>query len=237
MLTASARLPPETKVWRYIRYSRFVWLLQKKQLWFSRADHLGDPWEISLAGDQLKHVISRHPMSPIGEPMRETALQRSERIINAWRRKTFINCWSASDHESHALWRIYCQTCEGVAIQTTLGKLQASVGDLPVYECIYAVPGSSEKTPTLEDLATKKRPMFSYEREVRILHVADNDCPEPIPVGFGIPWDVDENVESIRVHPEADQSFMETVVGAIESYAPASKDIAVWSDMNESPPF
>jgi hypothetical protein len=79
--------------------------------------------------------------------------------------------------------------------------------------------------------------MFSYEREVRIVHLADDDCPEPVPVGFGVPWDAEENAKSIRVHPEADQSFMETVVGAIESYAPAAKDIVVWSDMNEPPPF
>ena len=26
----------------------------------ARADCLGDPWEIALAGEQLAHVISRH---------------------------------------------------------------------------------------------------------------------------------------------------------------------------------
>jgi hypothetical protein len=33
------------KVWRYMNFSRFVWMLQTKQLWLSRADLLGDPWE------------------------------------------------------------------------------------------------------------------------------------------------------------------------------------------------
>src|SRR5450631_828359 len=97
-------------VWRYMSFSRFVWLLQRKQLWLARADLLGDPWEIALAGDQLDHVIKRHPISPLpftGEK-EETAMERAARIIPAWRRKTFVNCWSAADHESHALWRIYC---------------------------------------------------------------------------------------------------------------------------------
>jgi hypothetical protein len=31
------------KGWRYLKFSRFVWLLQKKQLWLSLADLLGDP--------------------------------------------------------------------------------------------------------------------------------------------------------------------------------------------------
>jgi hypothetical protein len=53
-------------MWRYMSFSRFAWLPRKKWLWLSRADRLGDPWAISLAGDQLQHVISRHPITPIG---------------------------------------------------------------------------------------------------------------------------------------------------------------------------
>src|SRR5260370_36430316 len=98
------------KVWRYMSFSRFVWLLQSKQLWLSRADKLGDSWEITLAGDQLAHVISRHPIRPISSSTdkQESAMDRSKRVISTWRKTTFVNCWSASDHESHALWRIYC---------------------------------------------------------------------------------------------------------------------------------
>ena len=228
-----------TKVWRYMSYARFVWLLQKKQLWLSRADHLGDPWEVSLAGDQLAEVLARHPIAPLPSTgaVRETSMQRSERIIKKWRQKTFINCWSASDHESHALWRIYCPTSDGVAIQTTLFQLQTSVGDLPVHRVTYATPGSTKRTPTLDDLATKKRPMFAYEQEVRIIHLIDEDGPAPPPVGFGLPWDCEKHVESICVHPEADQSFMDTVTASVETYAPLLKDRVVWSAMNAQPPF
>src|SRR5690242_5783539 len=124
------------KVWRYMSFSRFVWLLQRNQLWLARADTLGDPWEITLAGEQLQRVIARHP--PTQPPFRkgethETAMERVRRIIPRWRQKTFINCWASSEHESHALWRVYCGASEGVAIQTTLGKLRDSVGGLPVY--------------------------------------------------------------------------------------------------------
>jgi len=51
MITADDALPDGgQKVWHYMSFSRFVWLLQKKQRWLSRADRLGDLWEISLAG-------------------------------------------------------------------------------------------------------------------------------------------------------------------------------------------
>src|SRR5882724_2453257 len=121
----SGRPGDQTKVWRYFSFARFSWLLQRKQLWLSRADLLGDPWEIALAGKQLEHVVRYHPISPITEPVRpEGAMDRSRRVIKLWRQNTFVSCWCCLDHESHALWRIYCASAEGVAIQTTLAKLE-----------------------------------------------------------------------------------------------------------------
>jgi hypothetical protein len=183
------------KVWRYMSYARFVWMLQKKELWLSRADRLGDSWEIALAGDQLQRVIDRHPISPISEPPGETALARAERILKLWRNRSYINCWSAQSHESHALWRIYCPTSEGVAIQATLGKLIGSVG-LPVVEVTYTPAGSSMKTPTIEELSATKRPMFAYEQEVRVIKFADSDAPS-FPLGFGLPWDCEKHVDAV----------------------------------------
>jgi len=219
-------------------FSRFLWLLQKKQLWLTRADLLGDPWEITLAGEQLAHVISRHPIDPF--PPRgvrpESAIQRSERIIRMWRRHTFISCWSASEHESHALWRIYCRSSEGVAIQTTLARLRESVGRLPVYRVTYQEPGNKRQTPTLPDLVAKKRPMFAYEQEVRV--VLSTDGRNEIEVlSRCLEWDPERNVELVRVHPEADNSFMQTVTAAVEHYAPALNLHVIRSAMNARPPF
>jgi len=227
------------KVWRYMGFARFVWLLQTKKLWLARADLLGDSWEIALAGDQLAHVISRHPLPPLQSRSKvkpEGATERSERIIKVWRRQTFISCWSALPDESHALWRIYCRSNEGVAIQTTLARLQESVGDVPVYRVIYQTPGLERVTPTLRDLVTKKRPMFAYENEVRVVFHSETPNTEEA-VGHTIEWDPGKNLESIRVHPEADPSFMETVTAVVEQDAPSLKGAVVWSAMNESPPF
>jgi len=240
MTPASPAAVETGKVWRYMSFSRFFWLLQKKQLWLSRADLLGDPWEISLVGKQLEHVISHHPPTtlPLADVKPETAMQRSERIIRMWRRQTFVSSWSSSEHESHALWRIYCRSAEGVAVQTTLARLRESVGDLRVYRVTYETPGSRKQTPTLPDLVAKKRPMFAYEQEVRVVLSTDGGAdPDHEALGHGLEWDPEKTVEWIRVHPEADYSFMETVTAAVELYAPALKDRVAWSTMNERPPF
>jgi hypothetical protein len=224
-------------------FSRLVWLLMKKQLWMSRIDLLGDPWEIALAGDQLAHVIETQPMVtlPLPAVMPERAMERSERIIKAWRRQTFVSCWSASAHESHALWRIYCPSREGVAIQTTLARLRASCGGLRVYDVTYEEPGSHKQTPGWPQLATSKRPMFAYEQEVRVVMMTTKEIAVD-PGGretSGLPtdWDPETVLENIWVHPEGDYAFMETVQEVVERYAPALKDHVLWSGMQTLPPF
>ena len=228
-------------VWRYMTFSRFVWLLQRRQLWLARADTLGDPWEIALAGEQLESVIRRHPISPLpltGKSI-ETAMERVARIIPAWREVTFVNCWNVSEHESHALWRIYCGETEGIAIKSTLGKLRDSSGGVPIYPVEYRTPGTNIGTPTLIGLVTQKRPMFEYEREVRLVHIdgqADSPSLEGRAFGRCLPWNVEEHGDAIHVHPLADTSFMEAVTSTIQQYAPTLLDRVTWSAMREPPP-
>lgn len=98
----------------------------------------------------------------------------------------------------------------------------------------YLTPGLKSVTPTLCDLVAKKRPMFAYEQEVRVVfHIETNDGADAI--CHCIDWDPEKNLESIRVHPEADQSFIETVTAVVEQYAPSLKQSVVWSAMNAAP--
>jgi hypothetical protein len=235
----TAQSSDETQpLWRYMSFGRFLWLIQNKRLWLSRADLLGDEWEMSLAGEQLKHDIAHHPITPLPEPevRPEGPLVRAARIIKNWRRTTFVNCWSASDHESHALWRVYCSSVEGVCIQVTLAGLRSSVA-LPIHRVTYAIPGSKARTPTRDDLITKKRPMFEYEHESRIVHIWEEANPDDTVAGYALEWHPEQWVQSIRVHPEADEAFAETVAKVVQQYAPLLKDRIQWSSMTEPPPF
>ena len=236
MINLGVNEPDATmRMWRYMRFSRFIWLLQYKKLWLSRADFLGDRWEIPLAGDQLKLVIDRHPPPafPLSEGPIESAMERVERLIPLWRRKTFVNCWSASKHESNALWRIYCGTKEGVALETDYARLVSSLRGPRLFKVSYEVPGTNLRTPTVEDLATKKRPMFDYEKEFRILQTENNESEA---LGLPMDWNPEEHLIRIIVHPDADTSFMESVVAAVAHYAPSLKDNVVWSEMRDPPP-
>lgn len=223
-------------VWRYMSLSKFVWTIQNKSLWLCRANLLDDPWEISLAGEQLQLVIDRHPISPIGEPSGESAKERAKRILGLWRKNTFINCWNCSPHESHALWKIYCKSADGIVLQTTYGKLNQIKGPHQLLGVTYPIPGSEKRTPTHTDLVTKKRPMFAYEEEIRIVfHDQTNESAETS--GLKLDFDFERLIESIRIHPEADESVFDTVQNIVKTYAPNFTGSVVWSDMALKPPL
>jgi hypothetical protein len=141
-----------------------------------------------------------------------------------------------ADHESHALWRIFCGPSEGVAVQTTVGKLRGALNDIPVYPVIYGEP--PKNTPQQIVQATMKRPAFSYEQEVRIIATRDTTHPNLIKGEFGFEFPLDMNIiNCVAVHPEADGSFKETVTRTVDDYAPALRDRVEWSSMREKPPF
>ena len=245
-MTTLSKSDDTSKIWRYMSFGRFVWMLHSKQLWLPRIDMLGDSWELSLSGEQLAHVVSRYPLTPIDEPRtgpRETAIERSRRIIHAWRRCTFVSCWTAAEHESHALWRIHCRSSsEGVAVQTTLSRLRDSVEPLPIHRVMYREAGSLRQTPGLIQLATEKRPMFAYEKEIRIVYrtresLDDRDDESRQKPGVGIDWSPEDVLKGVFVHPDADASFMEAVAGVVGRYAPTLESKVAWSAMQARPPF
>jgi len=229
-----------TKAWRYVSFSRFTWLLQRKRIWMARVDKLDDEWELALAGDQLKHVYATAPIRPLDEPPpKETVEERTKRIIDMWRRETFVSCWCASNHESHALWRIFCGPSEGVAIQSTLAALKQEFQNIPLYDIRYEHPGKKQSTPVKLDLATIKRPMFSYEHEVRFIAEPDHNNPNLCKGEFGFEYDIEPEkfIEKIVIHPQADESFMETVMLLIDGLAPTLRDQVQWSEMRGKPPL
>jgi hypothetical protein len=110
------------KVWRFMSFGRFVWMLKKKALWMCRVDQLDDAWEMAIAKQELDSIIEADAPAVTYEE----ALVRQERgrslqdTIRDERGRTFVNCWTASNGESHAMWSVYCGSKDGVAVQTTL---------------------------------------------------------------------------------------------------------------------
>ena len=84
------------------------------------------------------------------------------------------SCWIAGT-ESEAMWRLYCRADgregQGVALQSTLGTIEASVAghDLYVSPIAYRYYHEGNAFDDELDLFMHKRLGFEYEREVRLL--------------------------------------------------------------------
>lgn len=78
--------------------------------------------------------------------------------------------------------------------------------------------------------------MFEYEHEYRLTLIEDA-TPDETVKGIALEWNPETWIEAIRIHPEADLAFAETVVRVVEQYAPALKSGIQPSDMVEKPPF
>jgi hypothetical protein len=108
--------PPDNtvKIWRYFDFAKFISMLDKRALFFSRADKLGDPFEGSYSKETVR------------------SRSRDERQISDMLKQiprfTIINCWSISESESASLWALYSRTGQGIAIQSTVGRLKMCLG-------------------------------------------------------------------------------------------------------------
>lgn len=228
---------PDAKVWRYMSLSRFIWLLQNRQLWMARADRLEDPWECAVTGAEMSYLAARHPITPIGEED-EGIGGRIDRITKLWRASTFINCWCAREEESHALWRVFCGANEGVAIRSNWQKLNDIAQGLRVIPVDYE-GYARVRTPNQDKVSMRKRKMFDYEHEVRIIAYADdvNVNLTAEEAGMRLQFNPGDFINEIVIHPEADQSFHQVVSGIVETYAPDLQDRVAWSSMREQPPM
>ncbi len=106
------------KIWRYMDFAKFVSLMDKKSLYFARADKLGDPFE----GSYTKFNYERRRAD-----ITEDEEKQLSDIFNKIRYYTFINCWHLNEHESTAMWKLYSEINKGIAIQSTITKLKNSL--------------------------------------------------------------------------------------------------------------
>src|SRR5262245_880889 len=81
---------PDIAVWRYMDLSKFIWLLQHQELYFSRLDHLQDPFEGSVTRKTVEGVAKFLSRQGNPEPTDQIA-----RLFRDSRKSTYVNCWCA----------------------------------------------------------------------------------------------------------------------------------------------
>ena len=196
----------ETIVWKYLDLSKFLDMLLSQQLFMSRSDKFEDQYEGTFS-------------EPTFEEIKKIAANKPEFLdyYKSHREKVVISSWHINEYESFAMWQIFTKNNEGLAIQSTIGRLKEAlqpenrieqyIGNVNYidYKKEY-IPFEDAFFPFLF-----KRKSFQYEREVRIIsdvstkNISVND-------GLKINVDLSQLIEKIYIHPKSENWYKKLVI-------------------------
>lgn len=208
-----ASVANEEIVWRYFDFPKFVSLLETRALYFSRADHLGDPLEGSFtsATEVERRAVLESPAGRFGKEHLALALRRKMDFLKKFPENMYINCWHLGDHESMAMWRGYGDGPYGVAIRSNFGALDSA---MPATACDFESPiflgkvlyfdysSSTVRIPNEDNAYARfycKHVAYEHEKEIRAVFM------EPLsgsnPFGHFINVDIDSLVKQVMISP------------------------------------
>jgi hypothetical protein len=197
---------PNTIVWKYLDLSKFLDLLLSQKLFMSRSDKFEDQYEGTFS-------------EPTFEEIKKLSKDNPEFLeyYKSHREKVVVSSWHINEYESFAMWQIFTQNSEGLAIQSTIGRLQNALKPEKNYKQyigeVNYIDYKKEYIP-FDDLFFPflfKRKSFQYEREVRII---SDTSPDNIKINDGLKIDVDisELIEKIYIHPKSENWYKNLVI-------------------------
>jgi len=201
-----------SKIWRYLDFTKFMDLLNTSKLFFTRLDKLGDPFEgvcpiytIDSINKTLNDAFSKERIKEI---QKEYSL-----YVN---KITAVNCWHINSFESAAMWKIYLKSGEGIAIQSNVKRLKNSLkdekNDIFIGRVRYInydyFTSSVDKYKMLAYPVIFKRKIFQHERELRAViqknpkkSVISDFKPTIKKDGIYVPVDLNILIDKIYIAP------------------------------------
>ncbi|MDD2821603.1 MAG: hypothetical protein PHW29_10100 [Flavobacterium sp.] len=196
----------DTIVWKYLDLSKFLDLLLSQKLFMSRSDKFEDQYEGTFS-------------EPTFEEIKKLATDNPDflNFYKTHREKVAISSWHINEYESFAMWQIFTQNSEGLAIQSTIGRLQKALKpETNINQYIGEVNYIDYKKEYIpfDDMFFPflfKRKSFQYEREVRIISDI-SDSKIKINDGLKINVDISELIEKIYIHPKSENWYKNLVI-------------------------
>lgn len=222
-------------------FTKLVDLLITDSIFFCRVDNFEDPFEGQLTKGILKFAES------VGNPYASLEYYDKVEPLQGLRKLYYISCWHQNDYESAAMWKLYLQSSEGIAIKTNFQKLKDSLldkrnvtGGLVEY---VDYDTHADWGDNLTEYFILKRKSFAHENEFRLFLIPDNipSAEElkqiedgPFGVGTNVEFDLSKLIECVYVSPTSPSWFLELVKKTITQIT--GLEIPVYqSDLNKLP--
>jgi len=234
------------KIWRYLDIPKFLSIIDRRALFFSRAAFLNDPFEGSIPQSKDQINLNKHfgRVSDVMYSDNGTAHDwYSDHYL--FRNTAYVCCFHMNPIESTALWSIYAQDNKGVAIQSTFNRLcncfhvdHENNENIGVVNYINYSTDSSETIDVLKWATLPlfhKRKNFEHERELRaIIPFPPSVFPkggeltkeilDSFPKGLSIPVDLDILIEKIYIAPSTPPWIMDLLNSILKKYY-VNKDV------------
>ncbi|MEE1897150.1 DUF2971 domain-containing protein [Flavobacterium rakeshii] len=200
----------DTIVWKYLDLSKFLDLLLCRQLFMSRSDKFEDQYEGTFSEptyEELKKISENNP--------------EFMDYYKSHRKNVVISSWHINEYESYAMWQIFTQNSEGLAIQSTVKRLQEALIPEGRYEQhigeVKYIDYKKEHIPFDNNFFPFlfKRKSFQYEKEVRII---SNLAKHNLNINEGVKINIDINklIEKIYIHPKSENWYKNLVFQLME---------------------
>lgn len=206
------KLPADsnTIVWKYLDLSKFVDLLLNQQLFMSRSDKFEDQYEGTFS-------------EPTYEEIRKLATDNPDFLnyYKSHRKNVVISSWHLNEYESFAMWQIFTQKNEGLAIQSTVERLQRALLAEKKYEQhigeVNYIDYKKEYIPFDHTFFPFlfKRKSFQYEKELRIISDVSR-YNLAIDNGLKIDIHLDDLIEKIYIHPKSENWYKNLVIELVK---------------------
>ena len=201
---------PNTVVWKYLDLSKFLDLLMSQKLFMSRSDKFEDQYEGTFS-------------EPTYEEIKKLSIDNPGflKFYKSHREKVAVSSWHINEYESFAMWQIFTQNNEGLAIQSTIGRLQKSLIPETNFKQyigkVNYIDYKKEHIP-FDDMFFPflfKRKSFQYEGEVRIL-TDIGESTLKINEGLKINVNINELIEKIYIHPKSENWYKNLVIQLVK---------------------
>jgi hypothetical protein len=169
--------------------------------------------------DQYEGTFSE----PTYEEIRKLSIDNPDflKFYKTHREQVAISSWHINEYESFAMWQIFTQNTEGLAIQSTIGRLQNALAPENNYKQFIGevnyIDYKKEYIP-FDDMFFPflfKRKSFQYEREVRIISdVAESNIT--LNDGLKINVDISQLIEKIYIHPKSENWYKNLVIQLVK---------------------
>jgi hypothetical protein len=243
---------PNTLVWRYMDFAKFVAILLRNQLSLVRLDQLPDQFEGTYPKKAQDAFIAWLRKSVV---VRDKDIESHLQNFRVWspsaRKTMYVSCWRLGNYESEAMWRVYCGTDNGIAVALPYKEMFRAVvaAGSVIADRNNATPMVGEVTymnfreETYQPgnsfgLAMHKRQEFEYEHEVRIVRYIASvhagryvDPPPDAPLSVPIPWPANLT-QKIVFSPYASSWYKDIVRETVERLTPEFSAKITESSMN-----